>query len=191
LAVEIGHAAYRELESLPESDLDIRNPAAVRAWAYENNKRALFDWLSWRWDIGYLRGLEEGFEPTTLYFGIAVPEERSSSEQKKPPLMLTDEDGVRRLVLFSKFSDAKQYCVEQIALDEFSAKEQQRITGERIVPSSPARRWEVKAIPLSYLKKPNPVNKVAVLLDPAIPPSTDTPGAPGIRLTVTELEDND
>ena len=132
MAVPIGHEAHREFESLQGSALDIRNFYAVSAWAYENNKGALYDWLTWRGSSErYLRALEEGFEPTTRYFGIAVPvEERPGEKWVDRPLVLEDEEGVRYLALFSKYGNAFRNCTEWAALDESPAVERQEVTGE-------------------------------------------------------------
>jgi hypothetical protein len=178
----IGHEAYREFESLP-SDVDVRDFSGVHGWAYAHGKMALFDWMSWRWEQGYLRALDVGFEPATLYFGISTEVQRDG-EGVERLLMLRDEDGTPCLVLFGKFEDARQYCVERAALDEAPNKERQEETGE-LVPSSPARRWQPKAIRLADLKA-NPRPKDApLILDPTVE------GPPGTRLTVAELEDND
>ena len=176
----IGHEAYREHGSLP-NDVNVRDFHAVYRWALETSKRALADWMFWRWEQGYLRDLDEGLEPATIYFAIAVPQRRGG-EWVETMYRLSDEDGTPRLVLFGRYGDARQYCTEWAALDEAPAKERQDETGE-LVRSSRVRGWEPKGLLLRAVK-PRYADK-PVILDPTVE------GEPGTRMTIAELEDHD
>jgi hypothetical protein len=71
------------------------------------------DWLDWRGSETYLRALDEGFKPTTIYFGISIPKTNPETEVVEESIYtILDDDGAECLVLFSRPVHARQYCRE-------------------------------------------------------------------------------